>query len=350
MFTIKTVSLHLAIKQTAVIALIGWWLLACSSSTKPVSVHYTGFTQGTTYSIIIADQNQNIHISQQEIERTLTEFDTMFSTYIEQSHISKINRATSSYSFRDDNHLFRECYQLAQQIYTLSDGLFDPTVYPLVKSWGFFDKDERVPSQQEIDSISAFIDFQPGKLHEVIFKNDSVLFTKKNSAFKLDFNAIAQGFSVDVVARLLNKFGYENYCIEIGGEMYVRGHNQKKEKWNIGIENPTIDKQTIATLSLTDCGIATSGTYRNFFEREGTRYAHILHPKTGFPIQTDIISVTVMAPTAILADAYATVFVSWGTQKTIEFIQNHDQVEAVIISIDKNGKQTVHDSQQTTTQ
>jgi len=321
-------------------------LCGCSPiKDEQFGVEFTGFTQGTTYSIYIAEKE--IHISQEEIEQTLAEFDTIFSTYIKESHISKINETDSFYSFKDTQQLFQTCYRLSQQIHTQSNGVFDPSIYPLIEAWGFFDRQEIIPSQDTIDSLLSFVDFNTGVLHEFRFERDSVFFIKKKTGFKLDFNAIAQGFSVDVIARLIEKHEYYNYFIEIGGEIRVKGKNKDKKKWTIGIENPSSlphEKETIATLSLSDCGLATSGNYRNFFEKEGKKYAHILHPKLGRPITTDIVSATVIAPSAALADAYATVFVILGKQKSVDFIKQHSEIDAVLIFFDEKEELQIYNS------
>ncbi len=324
------------------------FLLSCSqhpSTEKGFS--FSGKTQGTTYSIIIAEDA--LHFSQTEIEELLAEFDTVFSTYIEESHISRLNRSTEKYVFKDQYTFFKTCYELSQEAYSTSGGLFDPSVYSLVKEWGFFNKDENVPGSSQIDSILSFTGFEKGRHHSVTFKDDTVFFTKYDPRFKLDFNGIAQGYSVDVIADFIESRGHENYYVEIGGELRVRGKNRENQQWKIGIDTPSEtntgdNREIITTLSISDCGMATSGNYRNFFEKDGRKYGHTLHPKTGMPVYTDVLSATVIAPNAALADAYATVCMILGKQKSIEFIKNLPQIKIVLTYINEENETAVYRS------
>jgi len=333
-------------KKAIFFLLVALFLYACNSKNSYIhETHFTGFTQGTTYSIRIV--GENISISKEDIEKTLAYFDTIFSSYIQESHISQINLADSFYVFEDKQHFFQRCYNISQQMYSLSEGLFDPSVSPLVEAWGFFDKQENIPKQQIVDSLLTLVNFERGKLHEISFKNDSVYFQKKKRGFKLDFNAIAQGFSVDIISNLLEEKDCNNYFVEIGGEIRVKGKNKNQQKWIIGIEPPDPSNkkdETITTLLLTDSGIATSGNYRNFFEKNGEKYAHILNPKLGRPTKTDILSATVIAPNATLADAYATVFILWGKKKSVQFLKQNSELEAIIIYLDEKGRQKIYNS------
>ena len=325
-------------------------LIVFSCSRTPPGI--TGFslsgnTQGTTYSIIVAEDE--LYFTQAEIDRLLTEFDTVLSTYIEDSYISQLNNASGKYAFEDTHSFFRTCYELSQEVYVKSDGLFDPSVYSLVKEWGFFNKDENVPEHYRIDSILRFTGFEKDKYHSTIFRNDSIYFTKYDPRFKLDFNGIAQGYSVDVIADFIESRGHANYYVEIGGELRVRGKNREYQDWKIGIDTPSEsnaknNREIITTLSISDCGMATSGNYRNFFEKDGKKYGHTLNPKTGMPVYTDVLSATVIAQNAALADAYATVFMILGKQKSIEFIRYLPDIKIVLTYVDENNEIAVYQS------
>lgn len=306
---------------------------------------FKGETQGTTYSIIIAEDSVNF--SQSDIDVLLATFDTVLSAYISNSHISGLNNCLSTYSFKDPHFFLKNCYEQAQEVYTKSAGLFDPSVYSLTKEWGFFSRNETVPSSHQIDSILAFTDFEKGKLHDIRFKEDSVFFIKYDPRFKLDFNAIAQGYSVDVVASFIQSKGHKNYYIEIGGELRLKGKNREGEKWKIGIDipeeiNDTKSRDILATLSISECGIATSGNYRNFFEKDGKKYGHIIHPKLGKPVTTDVLSATVIAENAALADAYATVFVLSGKKESEKFIRNHPELKVILVYIDADNEMKIY--------
>lgn len=306
----------------------------------------SGKTQGTTYSIILAEDK--INFEQSEIDELLAKFDTIMSTYIQESHISKLNNAVFRYAFRDSHYFFKKCYELSREVFEKSEGLFDPSVYSLVNEWGFFNKDENVPDDYKIDSILTFTGFESNKFHTAYFKDDSVFFTKFDPRFKLDFNGIAQGYSVDVVADFIESKGHKNYYIEIGGELRLKGKNREGRDWKIGIDAPNEsdtgeDREIITTLTLSDCGIATSGNYRNFFEKDGKKYGHTLHPKTGKPILTDVLSATVITKNAALADAYATVFMILGKDKSIEFIKQQTAIKILLVySNDKGEIKTYH--------
>lgn len=307
----------------------------------------SGNTQGTTYSVIIAEEQ--IHFSQSEVDSLLAAFDTILSAYIETSHISRLNNAPEEYAFKDRHHFFKTCYELSQEAYQKSDGLFDPSVYSLVKEWGFFTKEENVPGSSQIDSILQFTGFEKTKFHDVSFVEDSVFFKKYDPRFKLDFNGIAQGYSVDVVAGFIESRGHKNYYVEIGGELRVKGKNKEGKDWKIGIDTPDesntkANREIITSLSISDCGLATSGNYRNFFEKDGKKYGHTLNPKTGRPVFTDVLSATVLAPNAALADAYATVFMILGKEKGIKFLSGHPELKVILVFVNEKNEMEVYHS------
>lgn len=323
-------------------------LISCTSKNSGnKGFSFKGETQGTTYSIIIAEESVNFN--QSDIDRLLASFDTILSTYITNSHISRLNNSLHTYSFRDTCFFFKHCYEQAQEVYQKSAGLFDPSVYSLVKEWGFFNRNETVPKTHQIDSMLSFTGFEKGKFHDIRFKDDSVFFIKYDPRFKLDFNAIAQGYSADVVADFIESRGHANYYVEIGGELRLKGKNRERENWKTGIDIPEEinrkESDIIATLSVSDCGIATSGNYRNFFEKDGKKYGHILHPKIGRPITTDVLSATVIAKNAALADAYATVFVLLGRNESEKFIINHPELKAILIYVDANNETKIYRSE-----
>lgn len=279
----------------------------------------------------------------------LADFDTILSTYIASSSISELNLAQEEYAFYDKQRFFKNCYEISQEVFQNSDGLFDPSVYSIVKAWGFFDKTETVPTKFEVDSILQFTGFEKGLFHDVKFTSDSVYFTKKDPRFKLDFNGVAQGYSVDVIANFLESRGHKNYYVEIGGEVRVSGVKLNGSKWRLGIDVPeelTVDgnREIETTVEITDCGMATSGNYRNFFEKDGRKYGHTLDAKTGEPIMTDVLSATVIAPNAALADAYATVFLCLGKDKSIVFLKKHPELKVILIYSDEKGNRKVFKS------
>ena len=190
--------------------------------------------------------------------------------------------------------------------------------------------------------VQEFVSFEKGKFYDITFDANTIDLEKKATNFKIDFNAIAQGLSVDVVDEFLAEKGYTNYYIEIGGELIVRGHNREGENWRIGVDVP---KEKLTTrelenvISLTEKAVATSGNYRKFYEVDGKKYAHTLNPKTGFPVQHSLLSATVVANDAATADAYATVFMVMGVDQTLEFIKKNPDLnlEVYLLYAGENG-------------
>jgi thiamine biosynthesis lipoprotein len=163
----------------------------------------------------------------------------------------------------------------------------------------------------------------------------------------LDFNAIAQGLSVDVICEFLEKQGIQNYYVEIGGELRVKGTNKEGQAWRIGIDladESNAESQQSRTLSaiiaVENAAVATSGSYRKFYEKDGKKFSHTIDPKTGYPVQHNLLSATVVAENAAFADAMATVFMVWGTEKTIDFVKNHPELKLEILLqfVDENGE------------
>lgn len=302
---------------------------SCDSSSTPEErprFSIIGETQGTTYEIIVTDPE--IRVTKAEIDSVLAAFDRALSTYIPTSVITQLNDAQAEIELLDNSGFFKSCYEQSQEVFIETEGAFDPSVFPLVKGWGFMDNVEEPLSQSEVDSLLQFVGFDT--LHTIAFSGNSIKLRKDVAGYKLDFNAIAQGYSVDVLDDFLKKRGQKNYYIEIGGELMLRGTNAQTEKWAIGIDVP---KEKSTTHAVENCvrisneAIATSGNYRKFYEKDGKKYAHCINPKTGFPVQHSLLSVSVIAPTCAEADAYATAFMVFGTQKSLEFVKTHPQLK-----------------------
>jgi FAD:protein FMN transferase len=295
-----------------------------------------GSTQGTTFTIKTSDAQ--LLVTPKEIAQLFSEFDQELSGYIDSSLLSVFNTSSDSI-FIDDTRFFKTCYLLSQTVFTASNGAFDPTVFPLVKAWGFFKDMTNPPSRTKIDSLLQFVGFEEGKLHT--YRNGYIV--KKDPRFSLDFNAIAQGYSVDVVAQLLKVKGHQNFFIEIGGEIYVEGVNFEGNKWVIGIDAPEDDNTGASGtrnlenyISLSGKGLATSGNYRKFYEKDGERFSHTLNPFSGRPVQHKLLSATVIADNTGLADGYATAFMVMGTDATLKFVQEHPELNLEVYLLFEN--------------
>lgn len=257
--------------------------------------------------------------------------------------ISRLNNSQVTSKIVDPTHFFKDCYLLSKDVFERSAGAFDPSVFPLVEGWGFM-KDLKTPlSKSKVDSILQFVSFKKNKLHEIEFIADTIVLSKKDGRFKLDFNAIAQGQSVDVLSDFISSRGHKNYYVEIGGEMIVKGKNRENEPWKIGIDVPKENtksevRQLENVLSVSNRAIATSGNYRKFYIKNGKKYAHTLDPRTGYPVEHSLLSATVISDNCAISDAYATVFMVIGLEETKKFLEsNQDLGLEVYLLFDQNG-------------
>ena len=308
---------------------------------SPVGLY--GNTQGTTFAVI---SNDPIDLDMTAVMEILHHFDMALSGYIYSSIVSRLNSAPAGpFVYEDPYHYFNRCYRLSQEVFQTGQGTFDPSVFPLVDGWGFMKDMEDVPDSLVIDSLRTLVGFQEGKhftfkptTDEEGNEGSPATIIKHTSGSKLDFNAIAQGLSVDVLAEELERRGSENYYIEIGGEIRVKGKNEDGNYWRIGIDRPIDDsdadtRQIQEVVELKDRAIATSGSYRKFYEKNGIRYSHTLDPITGYPVTHNLLSASVIAESCAIADAYATVFMVMGPKRSIDFVTEHPELHLDIYLI-----------------
>lgn len=305
-------------------------LASCSKDPKPNYISFGGFTQGTTYSITYSSLDSAYFKDQ--VEYLLAEFDSSLSTYNKQSLISKINYNESNLT----DKYFRTVFAKSSEIYTNTNHSFDITVAPLVNAWGFGFSNRENITNAVIDSILEFVGF------DKVYIKDSLI-VKSDNRLMIDLNAIAQGYSVDVVSDFLEEKGIDNYLVEIGGEVKTKGLNKKGKNWRIGIDKP-FDNNNIpgenlqAIVKLSNKSLATSGNYRKFYEKNGVKYSHTINPKTGYPVTHSLLSTTVIANDCMTADAYATAFMVMGIEKAYKLVQELPDIEAYFIYNDENGK------------
>lgn len=293
--------------------------------------HDEGFIFGTIYHITYqSDENY-----QKEIEAELQKVDNSLSPFNKSSIISRINR-------NEDvavDGMFQEVFNLAETISKETNGAFDITVAPMVNVWGFGFKKGLTPSKEVIDSICNLVGYRKVSLTDGHIK-------KQNPNIMLDCSAIAKGYGSDVVARLLKSKGIDNFMVEIGGEVVTQGNSEKRVPWRIGVNKPTDDSLQTATelqtvLNVTDKAMATSGNYRNFYYKNGKKYAHTIDPKTGYPVQHNILSATVIADNCATADAYATSFMVLGMEGAQKILEKHPDLLAYLIYSDAKGHNQV---------
>lgn len=287
-----------------------------------------GLIFGTIYNITY----QNGKSLRADIDKELELFDASLSMFNENSLISRINR-------NEDvtvDSLFSKVFRTAMSVSETTDGCFDITVAPLVNAWGFGFTEEIAPSKAKIDSIMQIVGWQKVKL------TPEGKIEKQDPRIMLDCSAIAKGYAVDVIADLLKRKGVKNYMVDIGGEVDVAGVNPSGNLWRIGINKPDDDpesrKQDLQDiLEITDKGIATSGNYRNFYYKDGMKYAHTIDPKTGRPVQHSILSSTVIANECMVADALSTGFMVMGLERAKELVAKFPDIEAYFIYSDEEG-------------
>jgi FAD:protein FMN transferase len=322
-------------------------LFSCADNqTKEIDVAwqvFQGEAQGTTYTIQTVGEGRKV--SKKEVDDLLKTFDASLSTYLSISDINQFNNSVEGIEIADKNGFFQKCLVESYKVFNYSRGAFDPTVFPLVEGWGFF-KDLKTPlSKEKADSILEFVDFSKGNIFDYQLIDGKLKLSKKDPRLKLDFNAIAQGFSVDVVFDFLKSKGYKNIFVEIGGEIRVSGVNKEGNKWRIGIDKPIDngEREIQEIIELNNRAVATSGNYRKFYELDGKKYAHTINPKTGMQVKHQLLSASVLAPTAALADGFATAFMVLGKDKALEIMRQHPEMKLDLILIsDVKGKLEVY--------
>lgn len=293
-------------------------LFSCKQEQKNTKI--IGQVFGTTYSVIY-DAETNY---QKQFDSLFYVVNKSMSTYQTNSIISKINR---NEDVKVDDH-FIKVFQSSKEIYKITKGVFDPTIGAVVNAWSFGPGKRIIGLDSlKIDSLMQSVGFDKvNRVHNNIIKPKSTF---------LDFNAIAKGYGVDVIAEFLESQNVNNYLVEIGGEIRAKGKNtEKKKDWRVGIDTPNFEgvQKSLIAISLNDEAMATSGTYRKFkIDKNGNRYAHIIDTKTGYPSKTNILSVSVIANDCMTADAYATAFQAMGIENVSHFLQLHPELKVFFV-------------------
>lgn len=316
--------------------LILFSLIYSCNYAQSTPIKIDGKAQGTTYHITYFDaKNRNF---QSEIIKILADFDLSVSTYIPNSIISKINSNVKN--IKVDTY-FKTCFKKAKQVWNDTYGAFDPTVFPLVNAWGFGPGKKLKIEQTKIDSILKFVGFE-----KIILKGNHII--KKDPRVCLDFNAFAQGYSVDVISDFLKSKKINAFIVEIGGEVYANGKKTDGSKWNVGIETPIDNKSSenplIATVKLYNLALATSGNYRKFTIENGIKFAHHIDPKTGYPTKNNLLSASIFSKKCITSDANATGVLVMGLEKAKTFLFNHPEMNAYLIYSDENGNYQTYET------
>lgn len=286
----------------------------------------TGYAQGTTYQLKYVDgQARNFG---KAVDSLLAEFDKALSTYRPDSELSLFN-LSHAIAFRSP--YFYPVLKKSEEVYQATGGLFDPTVMPLVEAYGFGPKGRKGAAGFDLDSVMQLVGFR-----QISF--DSVSVRKSKEGVRLDFNAIAQGYSVDVICDFLHSHGITDYLVEVGGELRGSGSKPDGSLWVVGISDPLKPSDLLATVKIKNRAMATSGNYRNHYEKDGVSYTHIINPISGKPGISDILSVTVFADDAMTADAFATACILMGIDRLKEKLPDLPGLGIFAVYVTPDGK------------
>lgn len=295
---------------------------SCDNGKDKDYYKYQGEIQGTYFSIIYeADKDYAV-----EMDSLLESFNESLNNYDSLSTISKINYNQT----KKTDSLFRYMYTASREVWKESGGMFDITIAPLANMWGFGYRNGHIPDSSETDSVNQFTG-----MDKTFLKEDKII--KSDDRLEFISNAIAQGMSVDYIAKYFDKMGIENYLIDIGGEIGASGKSTRGDKWIIGIDKPVMDSLAMERniqekIKISENSVATSGNYRKYKEVNGKIYGHSINPVTGYPVKTEILSATVIYPECIYADAWATAFMLLGEKEALRVVNSKQGMEAMFIT------------------
>ncbi len=315
------------------------FLAGCATEDAPPTpadtlIQYSGQTMGTTYNIsaVVSDaEDPQVQMLKVLTGGWLLKVNESLSTYMENSIISGINASTDTSVWHPVDKHFVTVFERAKTIHTATEGAFNPALGPLITAWGFGAEAPSELTQEEVDALLKLTSFDAFVLQDSSVK-------KHVSEAQIDFSAIAKGYGVDVVAELLERQGVTSYFVEIGGEVRTKGMHPDDRPWRAGIDKPSFETNTTrelqAAIDMGDQALATSGNYRNFYVRNGQKYVHTINPSTGYPEESDLLSVSVIGPDCMTADAYATAFMVLGKEKAEALAEAQDGIEAYFITSD----------------
>lgn len=314
-----------------ILILLTTLFIGCNSSEKKTELSYyqeSGEIFHTTFHI----KYEYDRSLKEEIMEALQRFDQSLNPFKESSIIGKVN---NNIPVTLDS-MFIKVFNKSMEISRKTDGKFDITASPFINAWGFGFKDMDNVTQEKIDSMKPFVGFEKIRIEDgVIVKDDPRV--------HINTSAISKGYSCDIVAYLFQDLGIKNYMVEIGGEIAMKGVNEKGNCWRIGIDKPSDDSTAMQRelqiiLSICDKAVATSGNYRNYYMKDGVKYSHTIDPQTGYPSEQDILGATVIAEDCMTADAYATAFMAMGVEKSVEVANSIPGLHYYFIYVKPDGK------------
>lgn len=303
-----------------------------------------GQAQGTYYSITYYDtHHRNL---QEQVDSLLSDFDMTASLWNDSSIIRRINSGSDSVI----NPLFRDLLDKAQQIRLYTQGAFDCRIGSLVNLYGFGFKQRGEVRDKQVDSLLSTLQGDSWMLADSVYQHNRWQYTlRRLTPIEYDFNAIAQGYSVDLLAQMFDSLGVSDYLIDVGGEVIARGGKPDGSSWAVGIERPAENqyspREIETVIGLRDQSVVTSGNYRKYYEHDGVRYSHTINPATGKPVGHSLLSVSVVSRQSWYADAIATAFMVMGLEQSLQFIQSHPDdtdIQAAFFIYDDHGQYRTH--------
>ena len=326
-------------KKRVYTALILFIVFSIRKTSNDTSTEIYQVNDGTVFGTFYHISYKSDSDFHNDIKSELKRFDNSLSPFNKKSIITSVNNNDTAIIL---DEWFEKVFILSKEVTSKTGGAFDITVAPLVNIWGFgFEKSDNV-NDHMIDSIKQFVGSE-----KVNLVNGKII--KTDSRIKLDASAIAKGYASDVIAQFLKSKGIEDYLVEIGGEVALNGKSSKGECWRVGINKPIDDNmanqgEIQEILTMCEGALATSGNYRNFYYKDGKKYAHTIDPRTGYPVAHSLLSASVIAPECIIADAYATAFMVLGLEKSMEIVENTPELEAYFISVGEDDNYVISKS------
>ena len=316
---------------------LAFLLLVVGCNENSTTQKLSGGVFGTTWNLTYLDAPEGVTPDRVEaaVADAFAVVDDSMNNYRPDSTISELNALDAMTVFEVDWD-FALVFNTAFDIYTDTDGAYDPSVSPLVNLWGFGPKEViNRPSSEAINALAPIVG-----LEEFAWDLSTRAFVKKHAKSELDFSSIAKGYAVDLASDELIDLGVTNFMLEVGGEIQTRGVSPRGDRWRLAIENPVAGAGggVYTAIAVTDVGVATSGDYRNFFVENGVRYSHLIDPRTSQPIEHDLVSVTVVHPSTMIADAWATALMIVGTEEALRLADVH---ELGVLLISRDGQQLV---------
>ncbi len=311
-------------------------LASCETQQQTVKNQARGSALGTTYAITYLSTTK-IDV-QKSIDSVFKAVNRSMSTYIPNSDISRINEGDTTIKV---DHMFKEVFEISKEVHKASKGYFDPTIGVLANAWGFGPGKQIKLDDHKVDSLLQFVGFDKVQLNKQGF------LIKQAPEIRLDFNAVAKGYAIDRLAKMLDNQGFSNYLVEVGGEVYAKGINTTNgNTWSVGIDDPTNlrERGSAAIIGLEDKALASSGNYRKFWidEETGKKYVHTIDPKTGYTKNSKVLATSVIADNCATADAFATAFMAMDLEDTKLYLGNQQSIEAFIVYLNDNDIATLY--------